>query len=507
MKKRIPAILLITIMLISLIPSTAFAATSGSCGDGATWKVKNGTLTISGKTGTYNFDDYYPPWYGIEGITKVVVDEGILCVGEYAFAEMTELKSVKLPQTLEYLEDNVFIGSYNLEKITVASGNPKYYSDSQGALYEANSYGGKYDNLLYAPGQHKGVFRIGKNVATIGENAFFDCWYVTGFEIEDGNDFFSTDAQGALYNKEMTSLILVGQAYQGKFVVPDSVSGLSWEAALSPFVYCSFLTEVVLSDKITQLGEGAFAGCWALRSVHIPNSVKKIDEYAFYECESLTDIYYDGTEYDWDRLKSEKRTGNEVLQSVNVHYMCEHLNATKTYEGSCWENEMWRCNDCGGSFIGKEAPGHTVVTIPGREPTCIDYGLTEGHSCSVCGIEIDFQRTIGLAPHQGEWVITKEATQTETGIKSFTCTVCGEVETMSYSLYKKGDVNKDDSVDAKDATQILRYSNGKASSIDSMDEGELIALADVNNDGTVDAKDATQILRHVNGKASMLDAA
>ncbi len=68
-----------------------------------------------------------------------------------------------------------------------------------------------------------------------------------------------------------------------------------------------------------------------------------------------------------------------------------------------------------------------------------------------------------------------------------------------------GDVNGDGGIDAKDATQILRYSNGKASAIDNLSEAEKIAFADVNGDGSVDAKDATQILRFVNGKPSALD--
>ncbi len=78
----------------------------------------------------------------------------------------------------------------------------------------------------------------------------------------------------------------------------------------------------------------------------------------------------------------------------------------------------------------------------------------------------------------------------------------GELRKNTYTL---GDTNSDGEVDAKDATQILRYVNGKAASLDKMDEAEMLATADINSDKSVDAKDATQILRHVNGKASALD--
>ena len=73
------------------------------------------------------------------------------------------------------------------------------------------------------------------------------------------------------------------------------------------------------------------------------------------------------------------------------------------------------------------------------------------------------------------------------------------------SEYARGDVNKDGSIDAKDATQILRSVNGKTSVIDNLTEDEILFLADVNADESVDAKDATQILRYVNGKSSVLN--
>ena len=76
--------------------------------------------------------------------------------------------------------------------------------------------------------------------------------------------------------------------------------------------------------------------------------------------------------------------------------------------------------------------------------------------------------------------------------------------TINSGEYLLGDVNKDGSVDAKDATQILRSANGKTSAFDSMSEAEALGRGDVNKDGSVDAKDATQILRFVNGKPSVL---
>lgn len=51
MKKRILSIVLVLCMLVSLVPAAALAdgeALSGSCGKNLTWKLTDGTLTVSG---------------------------------------------------------------------------------------------------------------------------------------------------------------------------------------------------------------------------------------------------------------------------------------------------------------------------------------------------------------------------------------------------------------------------------------------------------------------------
>ena len=48
MKKRILSMMLALSMMVSFMPIIASAATSGTCGDNLTWKLDNGTLTISG---------------------------------------------------------------------------------------------------------------------------------------------------------------------------------------------------------------------------------------------------------------------------------------------------------------------------------------------------------------------------------------------------------------------------------------------------------------------------
>ena len=56
------------------------------------------------------------------------------------------------------------------------------------------------------------------------------------------------------------------------------------------FAWCTSLTSIHISKRITSIGTGVFDECSSLTSVYIPNSVTSIGDYAFRQCRSLTSI-------------------------------------------------------------------------------------------------------------------------------------------------------------------------------------------------------------------------
>ena len=93
----------------------------GACGEEAVWVLtENGDLTISGKG---EMDDYSDedsqPWavYSLE-IRSITVEKKITSIGDAAFyGEYENLKTVRLPDTLERIGDHAFEGCLKLEKI------------------------------------------------------------------------------------------------------------------------------------------------------------------------------------------------------------------------------------------------------------------------------------------------------------------------------------------------------------------------------------------------------
>ncbi len=83
------------------------------------------------------------------------------------------------------------------------------------------------------------------------------------------------------------------------------------------FTDCSNITSVTILNGVESIGWGAFNGCNSLKSIVIPKSVITISTDAFQECSSLKEVYYGGSELDWE--------------NVSMHNDCFPSNATCYY--------------------------------------------------------------------------------------------------------------------------------------------------------------------------------
>ena len=86
------------------------------------------------------------------------------------------------------------------------------------------------------------------------------------------------------------------------------------------FAYCPALEEVVIPDQVTALRQGTFMYCGSLHSITIPVSVATIDDAVFMECNNLTDIYYGGSQIQWNDIDINPVNNDYELENATIHY-------------------------------------------------------------------------------------------------------------------------------------------------------------------------------------------
>ena len=464
-------------------------ATSGYCGGGGalTWRLdtQTKTLTISGSGYMTNYDDssYRAPWYNYRtSVQRLVIGSSVTSIGNWAFNNCW-LKSVTIPDSVTSIGSNAFNDCAWLTSVTIP--------ESITSIGEAT--------FRYCTGLTS--VTIPDSVTSIGSYAFSSCDGLTSI---GSNAFSSCDG--------LTSI-----------TIPDSVTSIGSYA----FSSCEGLTSVTIGKNVTSIGDMAFEGCSRLteinfnaknidlfsesqvfmnagstgrridvtfgdgvenipaylfynqpyvKTVTLTNSVKTIGRYAFQDSTGLTDIYFYGTEEEWNSIRI--RDYNNCLYDSDIHYLHAHsytvsetvpatcseygrvtyicecgatyeeqtpklphtpaqavreneVPATCTAEGS-YESVVY-CSVCG-EEIGREtvtvnATGHNLINHEGKASTCSEAGYAAYDTCSRC--DYSTYEELPLAEHTPATEVkenTVAATCTENGSYESVvyCSVCGE---------------------------------------------------------------------------------
>lgn len=127
---------------------------------------------------------------------------------------------------------------------------------------------------------------IPASVKHIAENAFSRCDGLLEFNVSGDNAFFSSQ-DGVLYNKDKTTLVAFPGGVAGTFTVPETVTKIDHYA----FYYCYELTNVNMYNNITSIGDYAFSYCWNLKSISLSYTLTTLGKEALSYNLHLTSIY------------------------------------------------------------------------------------------------------------------------------------------------------------------------------------------------------------------------
>ena len=99
------------------------------------------------------------------------------------------------------------------------------------------------------------------------------------------------DEWGVKYSKDGRKLLQAPKELDGTYSIRKGTKIICDEAfGWSKFIGCRSLTDIVIPNSVTNIGDYAFSGCRSLTDIVIPDSVTNIGDCAFWDCRSLTDI-------------------------------------------------------------------------------------------------------------------------------------------------------------------------------------------------------------------------
>ena len=238
-------------------------------------------------------------------INRVVIPEGVVAIGEYAFNGCTAITSVKFSSTVSDIHHFAFNGCTSIDTLTVASGNVTYYeySDNNCIIQRVDA-----DTFTLIMGCKESIIPSFVNV--IGDYAFYG---VTGLTKVDIPATVTTIGKYAFANTAIVEIRLYNAA--------TSIGNNAFEG-------CAKLNKVIFLDdgQLKSIGDEAFKNCAELQIVVLPKTIESVGVNVFADS-PLAEVYFGGTAEEFEALADEVKA---ALDGVTVYYY------SATYVPGCW---------------------------------------------------------------------------------------------------------------------------------------------------------------------------
>ena len=270
-----------------------------------TWVLTDdGVLTFSGngKMKNYTYKSEMPWYKYFNMITRIVIEEGVTSIGDYAFYGVPKVESIEIASTVTSIGDYAFKNAPKLNNVVLPQ---KLTSLGESAFYACTGLTS---------------IEIPARLYTIKAYTFKNCSNLTSVIFNEGN--LQKISDGAFYGTGLTELVLpdcldILDVYAFKnctrlasielgtgltelreavfygtaiptIEIPEGITKIGPYA----FKNCVKLVTIDLPETLNSVGEASFYACTALESLDLPDSVTKIGNYAFRKCASLLDVHF-----------------------------------------------------------------------------------------------------------------------------------------------------------------------------------------------------------------------
>ncbi|MDE6752028.1 MAG: leucine-rich repeat protein, partial [Eubacterium sp.] len=378
-----------------------------------------GSYVLSGNTGvkeiiipktlknaSFAMTTGYPGPFGNSGIEKATFENGMTKIPGAIFSGSEKLREVNIPNTVTSIECNsvsgAFMGCISLTQINIPNsvteiGNYAFENSGLISINLPDSITG-IGNGMFSGCSNLRTVKLPNTRQNISENMFYGCTSLESINLPDTVRYIKKSAfeNSGLKTIKLSANVELIEASAFKNSALESITFSGKEASIgnNAFQNCDDLKSISVPDSVTSIGTYIFQDCDSLSDVKLGTGITRIPSYAFEHCDSLSTI---AIPYKASTIEKNAFSNCIVLTEVTIP------KATNSIDATVFSYPF-------------------QMTIKGVSGT---YAETFAKENDIKFIALE--KECNHIWDNGE--VTKVATCTTTGVKTYTCTVCGETKT------------------------------------------------------------------------------
>lgn len=342
--KILVALALVLLCACVLLPSEVWAASNGTCGENVTWTLDDsGTLTISGSGQMYDYvynddspTDASHPWASVAtSIKKVVIEDGVTSIGDYAFGKCYNLASISIPNSVDRIGYAAFNDCISLTSVVIPNGVKiiDTFAFCKCSVLNTISLPASLESIenyaFYYCTSLKSVTYCGtedmwnqisvgkKNTSLTDSSLSYHSWSGSACKVTCSLCNFSPDngahnvvnglctackrygycgrwgnRSGVTWHYDNVGTLTIS----GTGAIVDmgdiDLDGMRYDPIEAPWSsFAGSIKSIVIQSGVTGIGHWVFNDCVKATSVTIPSSIAYIDDAVFGNCISLENVY------------------------------------------------------------------------------------------------------------------------------------------------------------------------------------------------------------------------